>query len=322
MFAVNAFLRLFTILLACLLPVRAAGQVEPQSETERPTIRVSSNLVTVPVSVTDALGQPVRNLGLKDFRIEEGGRPQRIVSLGEPGKTPVNLALLYDVSGSVSGRFPFERQAAAEFLKLVLKPGDTVSVFSIGLTPKLLQPQTVEMEKAEASILTLEPTQEATAFFDTVVEAAHYLAKHANPGARRVLLAISDGEDNNSQHYKMDDAIRELQRNDCIFYSINPSGPAIRLNVISMRGQAGMEALAAETGGAFLPAQPGDLQALLRQIAAELQAQYLLGFYSTDERTDGGFRQIAVLLPEHPGLRVRARRGYYAPKPMAASNRP
>lgn len=284
-------------------------------------IRVSSNLVSVPVSVTDSSGQPVRNLTVKDFRIDEAGRPQRIVSLGEPGKTPVDLALLYDVSGSVRERFPFEQRAAADFLKMVLKPGDSVSVFSIGLKPKLLQGRTSDREKAAEAILRLEPTQEATAFFDTVVEAAHYLAGHANPGARRVLMVISDGEDNNSEHYKLDAARAELQRSDCVFYSINPSGPAIRLNVISLRGQQGMEDLAAETGGAFLPAQPGDLAGVLRQIAAELQAQYLLGFYPSDVRSDGVYRRIAVQVPTHPELRVRARLGYYAPKPIAASSR-
>ena len=75
-----------------------------------------------------------------------------------------------------------------------------------------------------------------------------------------------------------------------------------------------MEAMSSETGGkAFVPEKISDLEAVFRQIAEELQAQYLLGYYSTDERVDGGFRQIKVQVPKRRDLRVRARQGYYAP---------
>jgi Ca-activated chloride channel family protein len=259
-----------------------------QAQNPGGVIRVSANLVIVPVSVTDSSGQPVRNLRAEDFRIEEEGRPQQVFSLGEPGETPVDLALLFDVSASISNRFQFEQQAASSFLRTVLKSKDTVSVYAIGATPKLLQARTSNVEKAAASMMTLEPTREATAFFDSIVDAAHYLGSTASPGTRRVLVAISDGEDNNSEHYNLADTLRELQVSDCLFYSINPSGPAIRLNKISTKGQHAMEALAAETGGAFVPANPGDLHAVFRQIAAELQGQYLLGYYSMDRQTEGG----------------------------------
>jgi Ca-activated chloride channel family protein len=126
---------------------------------------------------------------------------------------------------------------------------------------------------------------------------------------------ISDGEDTLCEKFGRGDALRELQRADCLFYSINPSGSSIRLNVISAKAQDGMAMLASATGGAaFLPNSDEDLDKVFRQIAAELQAQYLLGYYSPDERTDGAFRRITVRVPKRPDLRVRARQGYYAPK--------
>src|SRR5262249_51093691 len=153
------------------------------------------------------------------------------------------------------------------------------------------------------------------AFFDSVVEAAQYLGKTAEGGARRAMVVISDGEDTLSQNYGQTDALKELQRADCLFYSINPNGPSIRLNKISLRGQEGMVTLASATGGvAFLPDSFEDLDKVFRQITAELQAQYLLGYYSPDERADGGFRRIVVRVNKRPDLRVRARQGYYAPK--------
>jgi len=173
----------------------------------------------------------------------------------------------------------------------------------------------VGSDRAVAAALAVNPTKEATAFFDTVVEAAQYLGKTAEPGSRRVIVVISDGEDTVSENYRLGDALKELQQADSLFYSINPSGPSIRLNKISIKGQEGMISIASATGGAaFLPDGNEALDIVFRQIAAELQAQYLLGYYAPDERADGGFRQIAARVPKRPELRVRARKGYYAPK--------
>ena len=163
--------------------------------------------------------------------------------------------------------------------------------------------------------MTIEPTEESTAFFDSVVAAARYLDDHANPGVRRVMVIISDGEDTNSERHGLTDALREIQRSDTLFYSINPSGPSIWLNKISLRGHEGMTRLANETGGlSFLPDKLEDLTQVFSQIANELQAQYLLGYYSTNEANDGKFRRIAVRIPKQADLRIRARNGYYAPK--------
>jgi Ca-activated chloride channel family protein len=288
------------------------AQKPPQEQEE--AIRLTSRLVLVPVSASDTLGKPVRDLTVADFVIEEQGRPQAITSLGEPGKVPTEIALLFDVSGSTLAKFNFEQQAAVRFIKEVLKPADAVSVFSIGTTPKLVKSRSASSEEAITGLMSLAPAKEPTAFFDTVVEAALYLGKTADPGSRRVLIVISDGEENYSAHYKLDDALQKLQKNDCLFYSINPSGQALKLNEISIKGQSGMESMSTQTGGkAFVPERIDDLEAVFRQIADELQAQYLLGYYSTDERADGGFRSIAVRAPKRPELRVRARQGYYAP---------
>jgi Ca-activated chloride channel family protein len=271
--------------------------------------------VAVPVSVTNLNGDPVRNLRAEDFRLDEEGQPQQVQSLGAPGKTPIELALLFDVSGSVRERFEFEKSAAVRFLREVLKPTDTVTVFSIGFDPKVISERSNSLDKVTDSLKHLEPTKEGTAFFDTVVKAAQYLNDHAAAGTRRVIVVISDGEDNHSDDNHLSDVQRELQRSDTLFYAINPSGPSIRLNKISMRGHNGMTTLANDTGGvAFLPEQDADLERVFKQIAAELQAQYLLGYYSSNETNDGKFRRIKIQLPGQPSLRIRARQGYYAPR--------
>jgi len=301
-------------------PTPAPTQDQTKQQTKKEpeqdeVIRITSNLVVVPVAVTDAAGQPIRNLKAEDFRVEEEGQTQQLVTLGEAGKTPVELALLFDASGSVRERFEFEQQAASRFLKAVFKSNDALSVFAIGSAPKMVRARTTKLDEAIAGLMTIQPTKEQTAFFDSIVEAAHYLGNTADPGTRRVLIVISDGEDNYSERHKLADAKRELQRTDSLFYSINPSGPSIRLNKISLKGQENMATLATETGGAaFVPDKLEELEAVFQRIIAELQAQYLIGYYSSDERTNGAFRRITVRVPSRPELKVRARQGYYAPK--------
>jgi VWFA-related protein len=284
------------------------------SQEKDEAIRISSKLVLVPVSASDAEGRSVKDLKVEEIVIEEEGRPQQVVSLGEPGKTPVDIALLFDVSGSTHGQFAFQQQAAIQFIKEVLKPGDGISLFSVGLTPRRVKERTTSGEEAIQGILAIEPLKEPTAFFDSVVEAARYIEKSTDSGSRRVLVVISDGEENFSTRNDLDDALRELQRNDCLFYAINPSGGGIRLNIISLKGQSNLEAMASQTGGkAFNLAKLEELAWVFRLIAEDLKAQYLFGYYSADERADGGFRRITVR-SKRPNLRIRARQGYYVPK--------
>jgi Ca-activated chloride channel family protein len=284
---------------------------QPQDVGE--TIKIDSTLVEVPVSVTDAAGRPVRNLTAGDFQLEENGRLQQIVSLGDPGAAQVEIALLFDITASVFSLFQFERQAAVRFLQEALKPNDAVSIFTIGIRPRLVRSRALGIDRAIKAAMGIEPTKEPTAFFDTVAEAARYLNRTAAPGAKRVIVVISDGEDMLSANNTVSDALRELQRSECLFYSINPSGSSIRLNKISLRAQDDLTALASGTGGAaFLPNSVEDLDEAFGQIAADLRAQYLLGYYSTAERADGRFRRISVRVPRRPDLRLRARQGYYA----------
>jgi Ca-activated chloride channel family protein len=301
------------------------------------TVSVESNLVVVPVSVTDATGQPVQGLTTKDFRLLEEGREQEITQIGDPEQVPLEIAVLLDVSGSVDARFAFEQQAASRFLKQVLKSGDRATVYAIDKAPR----QELKLDTAEnasAKIMSLTPARSATAFYDAVIAASKYLAENTPERHRRVIVVISDGEDNFSDKVKqaigatkesqeavtpqarqivynkvLSEVQREVQKAEIAFYSINPSGEALRLNVISKRAEEGMERLAEATGGtSFVPEKEENFEAVFRQIAAELRSQYLLQYYSSDDSANGKYLRLKASVPTHPQLRVRARQGYYA----------
>jgi Ca-activated chloride channel family protein len=311
-------------------------------------VRVTSNLVMVPVSVTDRDGQAIQGLTKADFRLQEEGKQQEIAEIGDPEQVPLAIALLFDISSSVSqkGFFAFQQQAAAAFLKQVMKPTDKAAIFTIATAPTMVQGLTTAQEAA-AKVVTIPPATSsvATAFYDTVSAAAAYL-ETAPSQYRRVIVVISDGDDNNSRRIvsvstaeakasnndqlspsaarvglqgRHRAAVAEVQqaaqKADAIFYSVNPGGPSVKLNQIAMRAETGMEAIAEATGGtAFIPDGEKDLERTFRQVAAELRGQYLLGYYGNSDAPPGQFRRIEVSVPGRTDSRVRARQGYYTKK--------
>src|SRR4030095_1008394 len=307
---------------------------KPPEQEVLDVVKVTSNLVMVPVSVTDATGQAIRGLKISDFRLEEEGRPQEIAEIGDPAQVPLDIALLFDVSSSVSqkGFFAFQQLAAATFLKEVMKPTDKAAVFSIAAQPTLINPL-AGAEVAAAKILAIPAATVSTptAFYDTVIAAANYLDQNSPGNRRRVLFILSDGDDNFSamvrdlslaegraanngqitastaltareeKHRKAVQAVQKIVlKTDALFYSVNPGGPSLHLNQISTRAQNGMRTVAEASGGtAFVPDSDKDLEAVFRTVAAELRGQYLLGYYANAETPPGQFRRITVAVPTH-----------------------
>jgi Ca-activated chloride channel family protein len=333
-------------------PTPAPKAEEPEDESE--VVRVTSNLVVVPVAVTDASGNAVQGLKKEDFRLEEEGRGQELATVGTADEVPLDIAVLFDISSSVTAKnfFALQREAAARFLRQVLKPSDRAAVITIADRPALVQPL-ASAETATAKVLAIPAatTSTPTAFYDSISFAAKYLDENAPGNHRRVVLAISDGDDNFSNSVREQTvaefqaerkaeageparplgertaARRDLQARhqravagvqravqgaDAVFYSINPGGPSVRLNEISTRAQNGMQTVADATGGtAYVPARAEDLETIFRQIAAELRAQYLLQYLSNNQAAAGKFLRIKVTTPARPELRIRARQGYY-----------
>ncbi len=334
-------------------------------------IKVDSRLVIVPVSVTDGNGMPVKGLGPESFRILENKRTQDVVEVSDAEKAPLEIALLFDISGSTDPMFKFEQETAAKFLQDVMRPEDRATIFTIGASPVLLQTRNIAYRSIE-TIRGLQPTKQYTAFYDTVMAAADYLKENADPKSRKVVIAITDGEDTNSEGVRrgfskvysdlgqrinsittkqlremlaekrneirireQDKTLQRLQNADTVFYSVNPAGSSYKLNKMSQFGQANMERFASETGGnAFLPKfLPIDLKSayendsnlaqntntltqIFSQLKNELQAQYLVQYYSDGDYPENKYVEVelGVNLNLPQGIHVRSRKGYFVKK--------
>jgi VWFA-related protein len=279
----------FSFLLAASISV--LGQTAtptPKIAEDDQVVKVNSRLIIVPVSVTDPNGQPILGLKADNFRISEEGKQQTIDQVGDAEKVPLEIALLIDVSGSVNPLFEFEKSAAGQFLKSVMKPEDHATIFLVGDKPTVLAGSQNATDAAQ-TLQTVMPAGKFTAFYDTVTAATAYLRKNAPERSRRVVVALTDGEDNWSsmtQQAEQDTyrnvdvstltqdkrnqlaaqsdvahkkaqakVLKDLQNADTVFYSVNPAGNSYRLNKISVRAQDGMSRFAVDTGGtSFLPA--------------------------------------------------------------------
>lgn len=336
----------------------------PIIEDDGDIIKVESRLVIVPVSVTDASGQPVTGLRPQDFRVLEENRQQEIAQVSDAEKVPLEIALLFDVSASTDSMFQFEQETAAKFLQEVMRPEDRATIFTIGEKATLIQSRGNARESSIA-VKSIQSTKQQTAFYDSVAAAANFLQKSAPERTRKVIVVISDGDDtgsggvikaifdaerkiiqnniSNSElrniRVKARDAakIREqnkvlqsLQNADTVFYSINPGGNSYQLNQGSLFGQSNLQKFADETGGtAFLPKfqpitlkDPGQnsmntrknqeaLTKIFRQLANELQAQYLVQYYSEGEFPNNKYVKLNVALTAPNKFRVRSRLGYF-----------
>jgi VWFA-related protein len=292
------------ILLAGLLPVLAYSQT--------PTFHVTTDLVLTPVWVGDAKGIAVRNLKLEDFEIEENGISVGAARLGNPGEAPLELSMLFDTSGSMISKFAIQRQAAIRFLKRIMRPIDSVFLLSVSNTPIILQNRTSSLEVAVQAVNNIPSTSQATAFYNSIAKAAQMLQEQAMPEARRVMIAISDGEDNRSLENGLKEALQDLQSANCLFYSLNPKGRTYQLGFLGRQAQENMEIMAKQTGGqAFIFNEEEALTEFYDRIAEELQNQYLLGYNSPAATRVKGYRRIVVKVRGRPELQVKARPGYY-----------
>jgi VWFA-related protein len=317
-----------TVLLLCALPGWLPAQAEkpetppskvqanstPSSTGQTPTasrvIRVPVNLVNVPLTVTDKKGRLVIMMTKDDFNLFEDGKPQSIQYFSRETDLALRIGLLIDTSNSIRDRLRFEQQAATDFLTDTIRRGkDQAFVVGFDVEPQLVQDYTDNVEKLSAAVHSLQAGG-VTSLFDAI----YFSCKEKllffpppEPYLRRMIILISDGEDNRSEHTR-EEALAMAQRAEVTVFAIstNRSGA-------EERGDKVLKRLAQETGGrAYFPFEASDLAEDFRAIGRDLRTQFLLSYTSTNTARDGTFRNISIQ-PANKSLTVRAKTGYFAP---------
>ncbi|HEU4713876.1 MAG TPA: VWA domain-containing protein [Pyrinomonadaceae bacterium] len=278
-------------------------------------VRITSNLVPIPVSVVDRQGNAIVNLKLEDFELRVDGTVRPLSDLTR-SETSVRLAMLFDNSGSLDAAREFEKQAAIRFFRKVLRPKDEAAIYSIETDSYLVQPLTKDIIRLEHTIAMFGKPEGGTSLFDAILGAADYLKPY--PG-RRVLVIVSDGIETTSRHSDFDSLIERVLADDCQIYVVQ-TGLYEGANVRQLAAERRMEQLSSQTGGAvYLPKTTDQLDIAFDQIAADLAQQYVLSYYPSAEHRDGRLHVLELTVKTKNDVRVRARRGYYAPRKSSGS---
>ncbi|HKV77880.1 MAG TPA: VWA domain-containing protein [Candidatus Sulfotelmatobacter sp.] len=291
-----------------------SDQKPPSADTgdqSLPTIKTGTDEVNVVFTVTDKKGRRITDLKQTDFNVVDDNKPpEQIRSFHAETNLPLQVGLLIDASNSVRDRFKFEQESAIEFLNQTIHPQkDQAFVIGFDVTPEVTQDFTDNTEALAHGVHELRPGG-GTALYDALYYACRdKLLKNAKGlTVRRAIILLSDGDDNQS-HVTREEAIEMAQRAEAIVYTIST-------NVSGTKGAGDkvLERIADATGGhAFFPFQIREVADAFAAIQDELRSQYAISYKPADLKHDGRYRTIEIVANDRKNLRVRSRRGWYAP---------
>jgi Ca-activated chloride channel family protein len=296
---------------------------------QAPTIHTRVSEVDMILSVVNHRQKFIIDLEKSDFRVLEDNHEQKIEFFSRQTDLPLRLGLLMDTSNSIRPRLQFEKDAATEFLSNTIRvKQDMGFLMTFDSTPEVAQNFTGDVEVLRNTV-NAQHAGGGTALYDAVLKASDMLAhaplpKNGPPEVRRVLVVISDGDDNLSSHMRTE-AIEAAVRSGIFIYTISTSTEWITPEESNdpnkkfdrkwgkTDGDQILKKFAEETGGrAFFPFHVDDVAQDFQDISAELRSQYLLGYIPANGVVDGKFRKIKVEVPGHKELEIRTRKGYYA----------
>ncbi len=334
--------RHWLLLLALCLPFSVAPQNRPSpaSEQQQPYVfRSDVSLVTLTATVSDSVGRYARGLRREDFAVYEDGSRQQI-ALFRDEIEPVSLGIVFDTSGSMRNKIEDVADAVAHFAATA-QPEDDIFLMRFASNVELVVDFTSDRGLLARAAQGLRAGG-TTVLYDAVAEALDKVQQGRH--RKRALVVITDGMDKSSRT-RFDDLLEMARQAEVLIYclGIGPSEtrgysqptwqipnrwpwpgrwPASRRRVPQNEEGVDMNVLnaLAEAGGArayqIEQSHAGGRDRLddaVQEISSELRQQYLIGYYPTNLSRDGTYRRIQVAV-NRPGLSVRTRRGYYAPR--------
>ena len=274
-------------------------------------LRVSVDLVLVPVTVTDARNRPQTNLRREDFTIYEESQPQRIRYFSTED-SPISVGILVDVSGSMKDKIDTVRAAVEQFFSNA-NPEDDYFVITFNNQPRVLSDVTQSTAGIESELGLVQPTG-STALLDAVYLGVSKLRNARY--SRRALVIVSDGADNASR-YKLREIKNVIAESDVMVYAIGIFGAGPFRSFEEVMGERWLSTMTDVTGGRTTTVKNlAKLPEACALLSRELRNQYVIG-YQPPGRADGKWRKIRIIThsPDAEQLRPYYRKGYYAAAP-------
>jgi Ca-activated chloride channel family protein len=273
---------------------------------QRGRIRVNVNLVNVLVSVLDDKNRPAPDLPKGAFQLFEEGVEQKIDRFESETSQPLDLAIMIDSSMSAHKEISFEQEAAAHFIRQVLRPGDRLGVFAVDENVTQLAAFSDNVADLQSAVRKM-PAGAGTSIYDAVLLGARALARRGDDRRRVIILVTDAGETTSRSDFEA--ARKEAVLSNALLYTIvirpvkNESGR-------NTAGEHALETMTDTTGGAmFYPDTPQELSAIFDRIDRELRTQYLLAYYPTPRGPANTYRSIVITV-DPSTFHVRHRKSY------------
>ena len=288
-------------------PPNAEPSIAPIQSSEdqgRFVFRKQVQEVVLHATVVDEAGRLVNSLDRNAFSIYQNGQPETISSFRRED-VPVAIGIVIDNSGSMRDKRAKVNQAVVNLVR-ASNSQDQVFVVNFSQTPYLDQDFTSDVNLLQTALHQVS-SRGSTALYDAVVASDVHLRNNRYLD-KKVLLLITDGQDNMSRE-TLQDALHKLQSNKgATLYAIGLSSEGM-----TRSGREALQSLAASTGGgAYFPQTLDEVDAITRSIAHDIRSQYTLT-YNPGANIGNGYQQIRVEArgPSRARLTVRTRTGYY-----------
>jgi VWFA-related protein len=281
-----------------------AAAVAAALSIRQPVFQTETRLVVLHATVRNGHGELVTNLDRGAFTAYEDGKPQPIM-LFSRDDLPVSLGLLIDNSGSMRSIRATVEAAALAFAR-ASNPDDEMFVLNFADKAHIDVPFTSDVRVLEAGIARVDSIG-GTAMRDAVGTAEDYLRRSGHKD-RKVLLVITDGNDNASQ-LSLQQIEQQAEQQEIVVYAIGLTGDATSMN----RMRADLDRLTERTGGvAYYPASVEDVDAAALTIARQIRTQYTIAYAPINQTLDRTYRKIRLVASASEKLVVRTRTGYRA----------
>jgi Ca-activated chloride channel homolog len=299
--AVPAFLAIATA-----AAVAAPAQFAPQG----PTFRGHIDLVNIGVTVAGKKRQLVTDLSANDFVVYEDGIPQQISAFasGAQAGSPLHVGVLLDVSESQQLDLGFTQTAVIKFLSSMPDAAD-MTFIDFGSSVRGARYTQEDFPRLVERVRRLR-ADGSTALYDAI---GLYLDEAAEQNGRKVMVLYTDGGDTASR-LSLSKLMKRLKASDVTVYAIGALEN--QPQSVQFMQRALLAEIAEATGGtAFFTGRVRDLDRIYEQVLGEVRAQYTIGYVSTNEKTNGAWRKVNIKITraDAESLRVRSRKGYYAP---------